>query len=76
MSIVVGVRVRPFNTREKDRNSVCCIQMPGGNQTIITDDLGKEKKFTFDHSFGLMMVITHYQMVIWNPLMINMQIKK
>ena len=51
MSIVVGVRVRPFNTREKDRNSVCCIQMPGGNQTIITDDLGKEKKFTFDHSF-------------------------
>ena len=51
MSIVVGVRVRPFNTREKDRNSVCCIQMPGGNQTIITDDVGKEKKFTFDHSF-------------------------
>ena len=51
MSIVVGVRVRPFNTREKERNSVCCIQMPGGNQTIITDDLGKEKKFTFDHSF-------------------------
>ena len=51
MSIVVGVRVRPFNTREKDRNSVCCIDMPGGNQTIIRDDLGKEKKFTFDHSF-------------------------
>ena len=51
MSIVVGVRVRPFNTREKERNSVCCIDMPGGNQTIIRDDLGKEKKFTFDHSF-------------------------
>ena len=51
MSIVVGVRVRPFNTREKDRQSICCIEMPGNNQTVITDDLGKEKKFTFDHSF-------------------------
>jgi len=51
MSIVVGVRVRPFNAREKDRNSICCIEMPGGNQTIIRDDLGKEKKYTFDHSF-------------------------
>ena len=51
MSIVVGVRVRPFNTREKDRQSVCCIEMPGANQTIIRDELGKEKKFTFDHSF-------------------------
>ena len=35
MSIVVGVRVRPFNTREKDKESVCCIEMPGNNQTII-----------------------------------------
>ena len=51
MSIVVGVRVRPFNQREKDRQSVCCIEMPGNNQTIIHDELGKEKKFTFDHSF-------------------------
>ena len=51
MSIVVGVRVRPFNTREKERQSICCIEMPGGNQTIIRDELGKEKKFTFDHSF-------------------------
>ena len=44
MSIVVGVRVRPFNQREKDRQSVCCIEMPGNNQTIIHDELGKEKK--------------------------------
>ena len=51
MSIVVGVRVRPFNQREKDRQSVCCIEMPGNNQTVIHDELGKEKKFTFDHSF-------------------------
>ena len=25
--------------------------MPGNNQTIIKDELGREKKFTFDHSF-------------------------
>ena len=51
MSIVVGVRVRPFNQREKARESQCCIDMPGGNQTKIFDDTGKEKTFTFDHSF-------------------------
>ena len=51
MSIVVGVRVRPFNQREKQRESQCCIDMPGGNQTKIFDDTGKEKTFTFDHSF-------------------------
>ena len=51
MSIVVGVRVRPFNQREKSRESQCCIDMPGGNQTKIFDETGKEKTFTFDHSF-------------------------
>ena len=51
MSIVVGVRVRPFNQREKARESQCCIDMPGGNQTKIFDETGKEKTFTFDHSF-------------------------
>ena len=59
MSIVVGVRVRQFNTREKDRNSVCCIDMPGGNQTIIRDDLGKEKNSLSIIVFGLMMVSEH-----------------
>ena len=51
MSIVVGVRVRPFNQREKARESVCCIEMPGNNQTKIVEETGKEKTFTFDHSF-------------------------
>ena len=51
MSIVVGIRVRPFNQREKARESQCCIDMPGGNQTKIFDETGKEKTFTFDHSF-------------------------
>ena len=51
MSIQVGVRVRPFNSREKERESECIIDMPGNNQTIIKDELGREKKFTFDHIF-------------------------
>ena len=50
MSIVVGVRVRPFNTREKDNNSVCVIEM-NGNQTTIKNELGQPHTFTFDHSF-------------------------
>jgi len=51
MSIQVGVRVRPFNAREKDRESECVIKMPGNNQTKIHDENGKERTFTFDHSF-------------------------
>ena len=50
MSVKVAVRVRPFNTREKDNNSTCSIEM-NGNQTIIKDELGQPRTFTFDHSF-------------------------
>ena len=50
MSVQVGVRVRPFNTREKDNNSVCVIEM-NGNQTVIKDELGQPRTFTFDYSF-------------------------
>ena len=50
MSVKVAVRVRPFNTREKDNNSVCCIEMTE-NQTTIKDEIGQPKTFTFDHSF-------------------------
>ena len=48
MSIQVGVRVRPFNASEKERESECVIQMPGQNQTKIKDEQGKERTFTFD----------------------------
>ena len=51
MSVQVGVRVRPFNTREKKLSSKCIISMPGENQTRIVDEKGKEKIYTFDHSF-------------------------
>ena len=47
MSIQVGVRVRPFNTREKEHHSECIIEMPGQNQTRIKDEVGKERTFTF-----------------------------
>ena len=51
MSVQVGVRVRPFNAREKKQESECIISMPGENQTRIMDEKGKEKIYTFDHSF-------------------------
>ena len=50
MSVKVAVRVRPFNTREKDNKSTCNIEM-NGNQTIIKDELDQPRTFTFDHSF-------------------------
>ena len=50
MRVKVAVRVRPFNTREKDSKSICNIEM-NGNQTIIKDELGQPRTFTFDHSF-------------------------
>jgi len=51
-NVKVAVRVRPFNSREKARNSKCCIEMIGAT-TIINDPAGEKepKKFTFDHSY-------------------------
>ena len=51
MSVQVAVRVRPFNTREKNLQSKCIISMPGENQTHIINEKDKEKIFTFDYSF-------------------------
>ena len=50
MSVKVAVRVRPFNTREKEAKSICNIEM-NETQTIIKDELGQPRTFTFDHSF-------------------------
>lgn len=50
MSIVVAVRVRPFNQREKDLNSRLCVRMRD-NTTVLVDDSGAERSFSFDHSF-------------------------
>jgi hypothetical protein len=51
-NIVVAVRVRPFNEREKALSAKCCVDMVG-NSTIVRDLDGSkdEKTFTFDYSF-------------------------
>eukprot|EP00927_Polykrikos_kofoidii_P001983 TRINITY_DN10764_c2_g1_i1.p1 TRINITY_DN10764_c2_g1~~TRINITY_DN10764_c2_g1_i1.p1 ORF type:complete len:773 (+),score=152.12 TRINITY_DN10764_c2_g1_i1:60-2378(+) len=49
-SVVVGVRVRPFNAREEALNATCCIEMEGPATSIVTSD-GKRSAFTFDESF-------------------------
>jgi kinesin family member 1 len=50
-SVKVAVRVRPFNSREKEAGSTLIVNMVG-NQTIITNpDDKQEKKFAFDHSY-------------------------
>lgn len=51
MSVKVAVRVRPFNQREKDGNSRCCIKMEGPTTIVFDPETGKEKPYTFDYSF-------------------------
>ncbi len=51
MSVKVAVRVRPYNQREKDRNSKCCIKMAGPTTCIVDPASGKDKTYTFDYSF-------------------------
>uniref|UniRef100_A0A914ZNN9 Kinesin-like protein n=2 Tax=Parascaris univalens TaxID=6257 RepID=A0A914ZNN9_PARUN len=53
-SIVVAVRVRPFNEREKQRKAQLIIEMPDGKQTGIRDPNTPDedpKWFSFDHSY-------------------------
>ena len=51
MSVKVAVRVRPFNEREIERNSKCCIQMNGAQTTIMDPESNNPRPFTFDYSF-------------------------
>ncbi|ETN74825.1 kinesin motor domain protein [Necator americanus] len=52
-NVVVAVRVRPFNDREKSRKAQLVIEMPDGQRTCIRDpdNSSDEKWFTFDHSY-------------------------
>eukprot|EP01052_Picozoa_sp_SAG31_P003843 SAG31_NODE_152_length_22216_cov_16.550029_4_plen_105_part_00 len=50
-NVRVAVRVRPFNQREIDRTSKCCIRMDGNRTTITDPETGKSKDFTFDFSY-------------------------
>ena len=55
-SVKVAVRVRPFNTREINRDSNCIIEMTG-NTTVITNPklppgtADAAKRFNFDYSY-------------------------
>lgn len=55
-SVKVAVRVRPFNTREINRESKCIIEM-AGNMTAITNPklppgtADATKRFNFDYSY-------------------------
>lgn len=49
-AVVVGVRVRPFQEREIQNNSMLCISM-SQKSTSIFDSMGKDTMFTFDESF-------------------------
>ena len=50
-SVVIAVRVRPFNSREKDKDSELIIQMKN-NTTIIRNPItNTTKQFTFDYSY-------------------------
>ena len=51
-SIKVAVRVRPFNSREKQREAKCIIQMSGQTTTIRNpQNPAEERSFTFDYSY-------------------------
>ncbi len=50
MSVIVGVRVRPFNKREEQLGSRLCVQMEG-KTTSLVDGEGKKKDFHYDYSF-------------------------
>ncbi|KAI6241485.1 putative tRNA N6-adenosine threonylcarbamoyltransferase [Aphelenchoides fujianensis] len=53
-NVVVAVRVRPFNDREKERNAQLVIDMPNDQVTEIKDPNNpndQPKRFTFDHSY-------------------------
>lgn len=49
-SVKVSVRVRPFNSREKERKAKCIIQMQGKSTAITNPTNGKKNTFTFDYS--------------------------
>jgi len=50
-NIVVAVRVRPFNRREKGLKSKLCVKMNGKQTTVTDPENGKDKTFTFDYSY-------------------------
>lgn len=51
MSVKVAVRVRPFNSREKDIGCKLSVDMNGPTTTLINPEDNKTREFSFDYSF-------------------------
>lgn len=52
--MLITVRCRPFNKREKDLDAECVVEMVDGKQVAMSDPSkpGTDPhKFTFDHSY-------------------------
>jgi len=47
----VAVRVRPFNSREKQLSGGCIVNMDGNKTIIRHNENGRIKDFAFDYSF-------------------------
>lgn len=47
----VAVRIRPFNSREKEMNAVVCLSMEGQITKIVNPETKEPKPFTFDFSY-------------------------
>lgn len=50
-NVKVAVRVRPFNSREKERDAACIIKMQGSTTSITNPETGEVKNFAFDYSY-------------------------
>jgi kinesin family protein 13 len=52
MSVKVGVRVRPFNSREQELGCKLCVDMVGNTTRLLdVDDPKRNRDFAFDYSF-------------------------
>ena len=50
-SVKVAVRVRPFNSREKQEGAELCISMSGSSTKIFNKSTSYSKVFNFDYSY-------------------------
>jgi hypothetical protein len=52
MSVKVGVRVRPFNTREVELGCKLCVEMAENTTRLLDlEDSKRNRDFAFDYSF-------------------------
>ncbi|XP_078380781.1 uncharacterized protein LOC144663646 isoform X2 [Oculina patagonica] len=50
-SVRVAVSVRPLNDRERENGEECVVWTQGDEVRVLNPETGKEKVFTFDHTF-------------------------